>query len=200
MSTGTKGFGKTEDVEDAIRQALEGRESGYASLYTHHKDRVFATVSRLTRNSSDTEDLVQITFIKAFEALPRFRRQSAFSTWLTRIALNVSTTHLRSRRSQSEGMERIHRHLVIDGVFLEDMTPDRRLRLQERKHLIEQGLATLPETYRRALSMHYLSERSYTEITRELQVPIGTLKIWLFRARAKLRKEFEMSGLASHVL
>lgn len=201
MSFGTHRNGQTQDDDDAINQALRGKESGYASLYSHHKDRVYATVSRVTRNSADTEDLVQVTFMKAFQALPRFRRQSAFSTWLTRIALNVSTTHLRSRKSQREFLELVRRHVITDGNVQEGTTrPDEHLRRHERRHLVEQGLASLPETYRRALSMHYLGERSYNEITRELHIPLGTLKVWLFRARAKLRKEFEKSGLESHVL
>lgn len=201
MSFGIHRTGQTQDDDDAINQALQGRESGYASLYSHHKDRVYATVSGVTRNSAATEDLVQITFMKAFQALPRFRRQSAFSTWLTRIALNVSTTHLRSRKSQREFFEQIRRHVITDGNLPEGTTrPDEHLWRRERRHLVEQGLSGLPENYRRVLAMHYLRERSYNEITRELHIPLGTLKVWLFRARAKLRREFEKSGLQSHAL
>jgi RNA polymerase sigma factor (sigma-70 family) len=201
LSIGPDHISYTQDDDLAINLALRGKQSGYASLYRQHKDRVFATVSRVTRNSADTEDLVQVTFMKAFQALPRFRRQSAFSTWLTRIALNVSTTHLRSRKSQRECLDQVHRHAITDGnVKQETLAPDECVRRIERNELVEQSLETLPESYRQALRMHYLNQRSYHEITRELGIPLGTLKVWLFRARAKLRKEFEKSGLESHVL
>lgn len=191
----------SQEEARTIDEALRGKQSAYASLYARHRERIFATVSRVTRNSADTEDLVQVTFMKAFQALPRFRRQSAFSTWLTRIALNVCTTHLRSRQSQRAFLDSVRRHESSDGRVQErTVSPDEILRRVERRHLVEEGLAALPETYRQALSMHYLGERSYHEIQRELRIPLGTLKVWLFRARAKLRKEFEKSGLEPHVL
>ena len=100
-----------------------------------------------------------------------------------------------------ECLDRIRRHAITDGDVKEERTaPDEALRLVEQREVVERGLETLPETYRAALRMHYLGERSYHEITRELKIPLGTLKVWLFRARAKLRKEFEKSGLESHVL
>ena len=95
----------------------------------------------------------------------------------------------------------IRRIVITDGNVQEGTTrPDEHLRHRERRTLVEQGLAGLPELYSRALSMHCLGERSYHEITRELHISLGTLKVWLFRARAKLRKEFEKAGLESHVL
>jgi RNA polymerase sigma-70 factor (ECF subfamily) len=78
--------------------------------------------------------------------------------------------------------------------------PDEDLWLSEKRDLLENGMANLPDSYRKAIALHYLRGRSYLEITRELNVPLGTWKVWLFRARTKLRKEFENSGLGTHLL
>lgn len=201
MGSESSGIRQSEHVEAAIHEALDGKQSGFTALYLLHRDRIFATVARVTRNSADTEDLVQVTFMKAFQALHRFRGQSAFSTWLTRIALNVSTTHLRSRKSHLAGLEQVRRHEITDGGVKDNVAgPDECFRLVERDQLLEQNLKRLPDAYHRALRLHYLHQRSYQEITRELGIPLGTLKVWLFRARAKLRKEFEKSGLEPHLL
>jgi RNA polymerase sigma-70 factor (ECF subfamily) len=189
-----------ESEAETIDQALVGDQGAFTALYHRHRPRVLATVGRVARCRDEAEDLVQLTFIKAFGALPTFRRESAFSTWLTRIALNVSTTHLRRRLTLQECLDAAARTLeVAPALGRPPGDAAGGLADRERREALLGGLGALPEDYRRAIWLHYIQERSYQEITQELKIPIGTLKVWLHRARARLRLEFEKRGIDAYV-
>ena len=169
-----------------VNDALRGDQSAFTELYRVNRPRVLAQVSRAVRDRDDVEDLVQMTFVKAFSALPRFRRDAAFSTWLTRIAINVSASHLRQRKTREGHQERLEMEPDL-AVLPAARNPSADLFRHERSRSLRSQVLHLPTNYRRALWLHYIREWSYEEITRSLDVPIGTLKIWLHRGRQRLR-------------
>lgn len=181
-----------------IDRALAEDDGAFEVLYRRHRDRVRAIVHRCTGKGDEAEDLVQVVFMKAFQGLADFRGQAAFSTWLTRIALNVCTSCLRTRRTQRNWVDE-----ADDAVPAlqarwhpaphED--PEAAMVRKERREIVMQGIQALPDRQREAVWLHYVRERSYGEIVAELKVPIGTLKVWLYRGRHRLRGEVERLGV-----
>ena len=182
-----------------IERALAGDEWAYTYLYRAHRDRVRALVHRSARNADETEDLVQLVFIKAFQGLAGFRGQAAFSTWLTRIAMNVCASYSRSLRKRKDWLNEVAEAvLALQARWYasphED--PEAVMVRKERREIVMRSIRALPERHREAVWLHYVGERSYHEIVEQLQVPIGTLKVWLYRGRHQLRREVERLGMA----
>ena len=181
-----------------IDRALAGDEWAYTYLYRAHRDRVRALVHRSARNADETEDLVQLVFIKAFQGLAGFRGQAAFSTWLTRIAMNVRTSYSRSLRKRKNWLNEVEDAapaLQARWYASPHEDPEAVLVRKERREIVMQSIRALPERHREAVWLHYVGERTYHEIVEELQVPIGTLKVWLYRGRNRLRGEVERLGM-----
>ena len=181
-----------------IDRALAGDDGAFEVLYRTHRDRVRAIVHRCTRKGDETEDLVQVVFMKAFQGLANFRGQATFSTWLTRIALNVCTSYLRTRRTQRNWLDEVDDAVpALQARWRpaphED--PEAVMVRKERREIVMQSIQALPDRQREAVWLHYVRERSYHEIVEELQVPVGTLKIWLYRGRHRLRGEVERLGV-----
>ncbi len=181
-----------------IDRALAGDEGAYTYLYRAHRDRVRALVHQCARSVDETEDLVQLVFIKAFLGLAGFRGQAAFSTWLTRIAMNVCTSHslsMRKRKNWLSDVEGAAPALQSRWYASPDEGPEAALARKERRQIVMQSIRALPERHREAVCLHYLMERSYDEIVEQLQVPMGTLKVWLYRGRHGLRRKVERLGI-----
>jgi RNA polymerase sigma-70 factor (ECF subfamily) len=181
-----------------IREALAGDQAGYEALYRAYLPLVCAAVGRHTTCRDEHEDLVQITFMRAFQALPTFRGDSAFSTWITQIALNACRSHIRSRRAQREcfrAVEESDPALPLGGRAGRGEDPEQAVLRMEQKELVRRGIRSLPKRYREAMWMRYVKDRSYHEIVQALQVPMGTVKTWLSRARHQLRGQLSKPGL-----
>ncbi len=183
---------------DFVRRAKEGDRRAFDTLYRMHHPQIHGVIARRTSDRDLVEDLVQVTFLKAFRSLPSFRGEAAFSTWLTQIALNVHRSHLRSQRVrrrwllETEDPEEFARS-PVSGQDREN--PERICQIRQHRELVRQGIETLPERYRKAVWLRYVKDRSYEEIMHALQVPMGTVKTWLCRARRQLRGEFQKMGL-----
>ncbi len=182
-----------------IDRAVAGDDWAYQVLFRRHRDRVRALVHRCARNADETEDLVQLVFIKAFQGLAGFRGQAAFSTWLTRIAMNVCTSYSRSLRKRKNWLSEVEDAAPALQARWRPAThedPEAVMVRKERRQIVMRSIGALPERHREAVWLHYVGERSYHEIVEELQVPIGTLKVWLYRGRHQLRREVERLGMA----
>ena len=165
-----------------------GDKSAFGKLYHLHQNRVRAIVGRYVQDRDETEDLMQMVFMKVFQSLRHFRGESAFTTYLTRIAINVGRSHLRSLLSRKNGLETAARDMP-EPITL--TTPEDSIIQKERHQLLEQGLRTLPEVQQRAMWLRYIKELSYREIVWEMQAPLGTVKIWLHRGRHQLKRALE---------
>lgn len=188
---------KRSDIENdvqLIHMIKSGDKSAFGKLYHLHQNRVRAIVGRYVKDRDETEDLMQVVFMKVFQSLRHFRGESAFTTYLTRIAINVGRSHLRSRLSRKNGLETAARQMPEP---VPSATPEDSVIKKERHQLLEQGLRTLPEVQQRAMSLRYIKELSYREIVWEMQVPLGTVKIWLHRGRHQLKRALEKQEVGS---
>ncbi|NBW94860.1 MAG: sigma-70 family RNA polymerase sigma factor, partial [Bacteroidetes bacterium] len=148
-------------------------------------------VQRMVRRQGDVEDLVQECFIKAFSALTSYSSSFAFSTWLYRIATNHTIDFLRKKKLQTMSIDQPI--LTKDGEVefeLPDSSyrPDRHIVEDQRNALIREAIEQLPEKYHRVIVMRHQQEKSYEEIAAELDLPLGTVKAHIFRARGLLYK------------
>ncbi|MYC12444.1 MAG: RNA polymerase sigma factor [Gemmatimonadetes bacterium] len=188
---------KRSDIENdvqLIHMIKAGDKSAFGKLYHLHQNRVRAIVGRYVKDRDETEDLIQVVFMKVFQSLRHFRGESAFTTYLTRIAINVGRSHLRSRLSRKNGLETIAQHMP-EPITL--TTPEDSVIKKERHQRLTQGLRTLPKAQQRAMWLRYIKELSYREIVWEMQAPLGTVKIWLHRGRHQLRRALEKQEVGS---
>ena len=182
---------KRSDIENDIQlvhMIKAGDKSAFGKLYHLHQSRVRAIVGRYVQDREEAEDLMQMVFMKVFQSLRQFRGDSAFTTWLTRIAFNVGRSHLRSRISRKNGMEKAAQQMP-EPITL--TTPEDSVIQKERHQLLTQGLRTLPKVQQRAIWLRYIKELSYREIEWEMQAPLGSVKIWLYRGRHQLKRALE---------
>ena len=165
------------DDADLIRHAQQGDCNAARALYQRHAGRVYAIVRRLAGDDALAEDWAQEAWVRAFRALPTFRGDSMFTTWLHRIAVN-SALHGRRTRERKAGRE-----APVDENTAVTPTPDQTvLRLR-----LEKAMARLPEGMRRVLVLHDIEGYTHEEIGEMLGVAPGTCKSQLFKARAKMR-------------
>lgn len=170
-----------------IHQAQAGNKVAFNTLYQMHQARVRTLVAKYAQDTDDLEDLQQTVFVKAFLGIKRFRGDAAFTTWLTRIAINVGTTHLRSLRTQRNGQSKLEQLPERPP----ENTPEDMTLKREQLRLVKRGIQSLPKPQRRAVWLRYMKDFSYQEIVQELNVPLGTVKIWLHRGKHQLRHELE---------
>lgn len=173
-----------------IQRARSGDQEAFAALVAEHQRYVYNLALRVLKNEEEALDLAQETFVRAWTALPNFRGQSRFRTWLYRIATNLCYNRLPSlRRSLNE---------LGDDVMAElpesDLAPGNPARGAEDRELrsyLHRAIEGLDEHYRLLISLRYQSELSYEEIAATLNLPLGTVKTGLFRAREQLRRALE---------
>jgi RNA polymerase sigma-70 factor (ECF subfamily) len=163
---------------ESIRLAQEGDGAAMRELYTRYAPRVYAVVRRLAGDDALAEDWAQEAWVRAFRALPSFRGESRFSTWLHRIAVN-SALHGRRWRDRRTGSE-VPLSIAPEPAGRAEQTV---LRLS-----IQRALDTLPEGMRRIVVLHDVEGYTHEEIGAELGITAGTSKSQLFKARAKLRR------------
>jgi RNA polymerase sigma-70 factor (ECF subfamily) len=180
-------------IEDdkLVSEALSGREDSYKKLVDKYDRPIFFHIRKMIREKEMVEDLVQEVFIKAFKNLESYSNEYAFSTWLYRIATNHTIDYLRKKKLQTFSINDPIK--TKDGdmeVQLPDTTyaTDNPVMKKERKAIVQHAISNLPEKYRVVIQMRHMDELSYQEISDELDLPLGTVKAHIFRARELLYK------------
>jgi RNA polymerase sigma-70 factor (ECF subfamily) len=181
--------GELEDA-DIVRGVLAGEEELFAILVRRYQARVVSHVARMVGNRDDALDLSQEIFLKVFQALGRFNPAYKFSTWLFRIAGNASIDHLRKRRPRTVPLQTPDPDGT--GPFLPEqrsaeLDPYGQLRNVERGAAISQAIQELPADFRELIALRHFAGLSYEEIAGVKNMPLGTVKNKLFRARAVLK-------------
>jgi RNA polymerase sigma-70 factor (ECF subfamily) len=179
------------DTEQAlIQRARKGDQDAFAALVTEHQRYVYNLALRVLKNEDEALDLAQETFIRAWTALPNFRGQSQFRTWLYRIATNLCYNRLPGlRRSLNDlGDDVISEIAGTDPAF---DNPARGFESRELRTYLHSAIEDLDESYRLLISLRYQNELSYDEIASTLNLPLGTVKTGLFRAKEQLRRALE---------
>ena len=180
-------------IEDdkLVAQALRGREDSYKKLVDKYDRPIYFHIRKMIKETEMVEDLVQEVFIKAFKNLKTYSNEYAFSTWLYRIATNHTIDYLRKKKLQTFSINDPIK--TKDGemeVQLPDNTyaTDTPVMKSERKAIVQDAIANLPEKYRKVIQMRHMDELTYDEIADELDLPLGTVKAHIFRARELLYK------------
>jgi RNA polymerase sigma-70 factor (ECF subfamily) len=184
---------KTSD-EVLIRKALEGEQKAYQELLERYQKTVFHIVIKIIRNQEDARDLVQETFMRAFNTLESYRSEFRFSTWLCKIAANCSIDYLRKKKIKAFSMDKpVETRNGTMEIELEDRTanPEEKLLRKQRLLNIEDAIESLPDKYREVIVYRHHDDKSYEEIAGILGVPIGTVKARIFRARELLKKRLK---------
>ena len=170
-----------ESDTELVARARRGDETAFEQLVLRHQRYAFNLAYRVIGNYAEAEDVTQEAFVRAWRGLPGFRGQARFATWLYRIVYNLCLNRLpRLRREllQAEPLE----EAVVD---LAPAPPDV-FEVQERLAFLHEELNRLPAKYRLVLTLRYLQDLSYAEIAAALDVPMGTVKTHLHRARQLL--------------
>jgi RNA polymerase sigma-70 factor (ECF subfamily) len=172
-----------------IDDALAGRPSAFGDLVLRYQDRLYNTLVHVTGSVDDARDLVQEAFVQALVKLSSFQRGSAFYTWLYRIALNLAISR-RRRRKPTVSVDEI-RNASGDEPVGRDDAPADRIEREERAAQVQAALARLSEEHRSVLVLREIDGYCYEEIAEMLDVPVGTIRSRLHRARLMLRDELK---------
>jgi RNA polymerase sigma factor (sigma-70 family) len=186
-----KQFDSRRTDMNLIAAALKGNQSAYERLMKKYHDQIANLIFRIIHQRGQVEDLTQEVFIKAFGSLRYFDDTYAFSTWLYKIATNSSIDYLRKKKLSTFSINKPIEMEESDATYeLPDSRyePDKHIIQKQRSILLQEAIEMLPEKYRRVIVLRHTEERDYSEIAKILNLPIGTVKAHIFRARELLNK------------
>ena len=183
---------------DVVALAQQGRETAFRELIRRYERPVFSLIYRMVRDRELAEDLAQDTFIKVLNHIDRYRPEFKLSSWLFKIANNVAIDHLRRRQLDTISMDGSPHAQTADAVEATsfDVVVDQEsaldeLEAREMGTAIEQAIASLRPEYRSCIMLRHVEGRSYEEIAATLDLPLGTVKTYIHRARHELRKALD---------
>ncbi|MFV2003965.1 MAG: RNA polymerase sigma factor RpoE [Gammaproteobacteria bacterium] len=180
--------------QELVVRVQQGDKKAFDLLVLKYQLRVSKLVSRFLRNQSDVPDVVQDAFIKAYRALPNFRGDSAFYTWLYRIAINTAKNHLvaQSRKSPANTIDAQEAEDYGASEWLKEYaSPEREALASELEATIHQAMGELPSDLREAITLREIEGLSYEEIAAVMDCPIGTVRSRIFRAREAIDSKLE---------
>jgi RNA polymerase sigma-70 factor, ECF subfamily len=177
------------DDSELIAETLAGQTAAFGRLVEKYQDRLFNSVVHLAGNVEDARDIVQEAFVQAFVKLNSFRGASAFYTWLYRIAFNMSAGHRRKQRPIGS-IDRNGEQLGLDPVD-NGIGPVEQLEQAEQCRQVRQALGRLNDEHRKILVLREIDGCDYATIAEILDLPVGTVRSRLFRARLQLKEELK---------
>lgn len=182
---------KYEEEQALIKRVKDGDTQAFDELVRSYQRRLYVAVYRMVHNATDTEDLVQDTFIHAYRGIMSFNEKFHFSTWIYRIAMNLSINHLKKRHVQTVPIDEVPPKLV------EDKTADPAEKASESilKEKVKAALEQLPSEQKAVFVLRTYEEFSYKEIARALGISTGTVMSRLSRARDKLKEILTAQGV-----
>ncbi len=183
------------EVDQALVERVQnGEKAAFDLLVLKYQHRVNKLVGRFVRDHSEVLDVSQEAFIKAYRALPNFRGDSAFYTWLYRIAINTAKNYLAARKRRPIAMDlgtNEEQDYSNEPRLRDDDTPERLLLRNEIQQTVAETIANLPEDLKLAVSLRELEGLSYEQIADAMDCPIGTVRSRIFRAREAINRELE---------
>lgn len=183
-----------DDVKSLVQQALSGDQTAFTGLLNRHKRLAYHLALGIVKDPIEAEDLVQESFIKAFASLSRYNPQYAFTTWLCKIVSNHCLDHLRRKKIQACSLDEPIQGR--DGEIKREIpdwssNPEWLLARKQQTLSIERAIDSLPPRYRQVIVLRHKRDLSYEEIAKILNVPLGTVKAQIFRARELLKKKLK---------
>jgi len=175
------------DDAQLIDQTLAGHSAAFGQLVNKYQDRLYNTVVHVAGNAEDARDIVQDAFVQAFVKLETFQGSAAFYTWLYRIAFNVAASH-RRRQRKTVSVEHVREASGLEPMDDGD-APDDRLQRNERCRQVRHAISLLSEEHRSVLVLREIDGCCYETIAEILDLPVGTVRSRLHRARLQLREQ-----------
>ena len=189
---------KAEQTDQQLVERVQrGDKRAFDILALKYQHKIVGLVSRYIRDSDEVMDVTQEAFIKAYRALPRFRGESAFYTWLYRIAINTAKNYLvsRSRRPPDTDIDVSDGEFQTDSAVLRDVaSPEAKIATDELEKVIFQAIEDLPEELKVAVTLREFEGLSYEEIAEVMECPVGTVRSRIFRAREAIEKSIAAIG------
>lgn len=186
-------MGDREADQALVERVQAGDKQAFGLLVAKYQRKLMRLVMRLVRDPAEAEDVVQEAFVKAYRALPAFRGESAFYTWLYRIGVNAAKNWLiaQGRRAPtSTEVDSEEAETYEDGDLLRDVdTPERLLMSKQIADTVNAAMAALPEDLRTAITLREIDGLSYEEIAEVMACPIGTVRSRIFRAREAIAQK-----------
>jgi RNA polymerase sigma-70 factor (ECF subfamily) len=183
---------------DVVLLAQQGQESAFRELVRRYDRPVFSLIYRMVRDRETAEDLAQDTFIKVLNHIDKYSPEFKLSSWLFKIANNVAIDHLRKRRLDTISMDGSpHARTASEveatsfDVSVRQESPLEEMESRELGSAIERAIAKLRPEYRSCIMLRHVEGRSYEEIAATLDLPLGTVKTYIHRARHELRRELQ---------
>lgn len=177
-----------------IQQAQQGNTAAFEALVNQHAQLVYNLALRTVSNPQEAEDIAQETFVRAWQALPTFRVQSKFSTWLYRIVTNLCYNRLPRLKQDLLAVD------PNEQLDLEDTETavETQLLTEEIRSELHKAIENLPESYRLLITLRHLQGMSYDEIATVIDMPLGSVKTGIFRARRQLRQTLTQIEVINH--
>jgi RNA polymerase sigma-70 factor (ECF subfamily) len=177
------------DEEKIINDILKGNLNAFQLVVKRYQNLVYSILNRMLTNNEDIEDVGQEIFIKVYENLKSFKKESKLSTWIARIAYNITINHLKkeSRNRFDDIDESFEFHSTSE-------TPETKLIEKEFSHYLNDLISELPLQYRTVITLYHMDEFSIQEISEITKFPEGTVKGYLFRARKSLKEKLQKDG------
>jgi len=176
-----------------VERVQQGDKKAFELLVVKYHRKIIRLISRLVRDPAEVEDVAQDAFIKAYRALPQFRGESAFYTWLYRIAVNTAKNYLATQGRRPEANSDIdaeEAETFADGEQLRDInTPESMLHTRQVADTVNRAMEALPEELRTAITLREIEGLSYEEIAEAMGCPIGTVRSRIFRAREAIAEK-----------
>lgn len=180
------------DDQRLIAESLQGNTAAFGVLVRRYQERLYHSVYRLVENAEDAQDVVQEAFLSAYQSLTSFKGDSRFFTWLYRIAVNTAISLKRKHRATVRIETLTNGNIRLDPLDPSAASrPEHALEQAEQQSRVRQALARLSPEHRAVLVMKEIDGMKYEEMAETLQVPIGTIRSRLHRARMELRELLE---------
>ena len=192
---------KARQDYELVQKALKGDEKAFARLLSRYKDTIYFMLLKMLNNRSDAEDLTLEAFGKAFKNLHQYSPTYAFSTWLFKIASNNCIDFLRKKKGITISLENDNDQIESNEatkIKSKDLNPEEKLIRKQKAILLHKVVRRLKPHYQTLVELRYFNELSYEEIAKELDLPLGTVKAQLFRARQMLFKLIESTEMNEH--
>jgi len=177
-----------------IERVQSGDKQAFNLLVLRYQNKVCNLISRYINNPGDVADVAQEAFIKAYRAIPSFRGESAFYTWLYRIAVNTAKNHIvaQSRRPPAQDVDTEEAEYYENGGALKEISNPENLTLsKELKRVVFSAIEALPDDLKTAMTLRELDGLSYEEIAAVMDCPVGTVRSRIFRAREAVEKKIQ---------
>ncbi|MGX5914294.1 RNA polymerase sigma factor RpoE [Aliidiomarina sp. Khilg15.8] len=177
-----------------VERVQQGDQAAFDVLVKKYQHKIMSLISRYVKQPGDVADVAQEAFIKAYRALPNFRGESAFYTWLYRIAVNTAKNYLvsRGRKPPGSDIDAQEAEFLDDGHGLKDIaSPESQLLSEEIRATVLEAIDNLPDDLKQAITLRELDGMGYEEIAVTMDCPIGTVRSRIFRAREAIDKKLQ---------